>query len=112
MNPRTQDPDNFVRRSVEGRDFADNIWAPAITALPQTIAQNDNEILAVLLFLPIENATEQGLAFHDFEKPVSDLNGGNSFSFAIAGHDWITTGVICNGFEDNSLQAKNGAVTG
>ena len=66
---------------------ADNIRIAGKSPLPQTVAQNDDEIFAILLFFRREDAAEQRLAAHDGEKPVADLRAGNSLRFAVARQD-------------------------
>src|SRR6267143_3105650 len=81
---RAHHADDVVRPAVQRNCFADDVRVTAKTALPQAIAQDDNEVFAILLFFRVEDTAEERRAFHDFEEAVANLNGGNSFGFRIA----------------------------
>src|SRR5882672_7043517 len=92
--------DDVVGATAELDGLAHDIRVAAEASLPQTIAKDDDEVFAVHLLFGGEDAAEQRLALHDFEEPVADLDRGNSFGFAIAGHDWKPTGVGRNVFKN------------
>src|SRR5882672_7450708 len=100
MEVGAHDSDYAVRTTAELDCLANNIRVATETALPQAIAQDNHEVFAVHLFFGSEDPAEQGLAFHDFEEAIADLNRGDSFGFAIAGHDWVPARVGRDVFED------------
>src|SRR5712691_10857071 len=78
------DADDVVGATTERDCFANDIRIAAEAALPESVAQNNDKVFAVYLFFRRENAAKQGLAFHDFEETVADLNAGHSLGFAIS----------------------------
>src|SRR6266704_3631402 len=99
MKVGAHNSDYVVRPTAELNCLADNIWVAAETALPQAIAQNNNEVLAVNLLFGGEHPAEQRLALHDFEEAIAYLNRGNSFGFALARHNGVPTRIGGNVFE-------------
>src|SRR5438876_9450827 len=83
--------------------LADNIRVAAEPALPQAVAQDNNEVFAVNLFFGGEHPAEQRLALHDFEEAIAYLNRGNSFSFALARHNGVPTRVGGDVFKNGIL---------
>ncbi len=103
MEVGAHDSDYVVRTTAELDCLADNIWVAGETALPQAVAQNNNEVFAVHLFFGRKNSAEQRLTFHNFEKAIPDLDRGNSFGFAIPRHSWVPTRVGSDVFKDTGL---------
>src|SRR3989442_4660 len=93
MKGLAHDPDDVVRTAAELDRLTNNIRIATEPALPQPETQNNDEVFAVQLFFGGEDAAEQRLAFHYLEEAIADLDGGNSFGFAIAGHYWIPAAV-------------------
>jgi hypothetical protein len=59
---------------------------------PKCVTKNDDPVLSFLLFLSVKHAPEHRLGFHHFEKTVTNLYAGNSFSLAlrsVTGHEWV-----------------------
>ena len=69
-------------------------------ALPECVAQNDNEVFSILLFFWSKNPSQEGRAFHHLEETIAHLNCRNSFRFRFARHDWKPAGEGCHFFED------------
>src|SRR6266404_4731063 len=93
MEVGAHDSDYVVRTTVELDCPANNIRVTTEASLPQAIAQDNDEVFAIHLFFGDEDPAEQGLALHDFEEAIADLDRGNSFRFAIARHSWVPTRV-------------------
>src|SRR5882672_4707183 len=111
MEVGAHDSDYVVRPTAELDCLADNIRVATETALPQAIAQDNHEVLAVHLFFGSEDPAKQGLAFHNFEEAIADLNSGDSFGFPIARHGRVPTGVGRDIFKDIRLGTIVGDVS-
>src|SRR5438128_3724819 len=98
--------DNRVRSVVERDGPANNIWIAAEATLPQTIAENDNEVFSILLFFRCKYSSEHGRALHNLEETITNLNRRNSFSLAITRHDRVPTCIRRYVFKDSILAAE------
>src|SRR5688500_20298952 len=106
MKVGTHHADDRVGPAVQQYGPADNTGITVETALPQLMAQDDDEILSLFLFFRSKSASEHGSTTHRFEEAVADLNGGNPLCFAVAGHNRKTTHVGRDLFQLRGLFAN------
>ena len=106
MEVGAHNSDYVVRMTIELDGLANNIRVGTESALPQAIAQDNDEVFAVHLFFDGEDPAEQGLALHNFEEAIANLDRGNSFGFAIARQGWVPTGIGRHVFKDTGLGTK------
>ena len=99
MEIRRHHADHRVIAGAELDGFTDDVRIAREPSLPQAVAENDNEIFAILLFLRGEDPAEQRLRMHDREKPIAHLRAGHALGFAIARKDRPEIGIGGDFFE-------------
>src|SRR5262249_40919446 len=80
--------------------------------LPETIAEDDDLVLAVYLFFGSENSTQDGLNLQYLKVTVAHAHTGDSLGIACAGHDRPVTLIGGNVFEDTVLATPIGDIGG
>src|SRR5262245_31152642 len=95
--------DYGVRPPAEVNLLADYVERPTKPALPQTIAEHDDKILAIHLLFGREDTAEQRPAAHHRKISIAHLHAGESFRLAIPRQRGAPMGISSDFCKDGVL---------